>query len=298
MKASTKLVGAFVVAGCAFSAHSRVENDATQSRTSASERVPLVSLVMPALQELGAANKVAEGCFALLSNPTVKLLRHVEVKKDGRTMNLELDSYLSSSAGKLMGCSAAISQRAEAISKELRGKRPTREQAVKIVKATLGKFLVEDYKAFQAANQQAYDAPVMIAKGNNGYSREFVAYNDVVVTVDRHAVDPTSKAPILKTLIDGGENSTIPRAGNIREIITDGVFSFYTNPITVASMCTAPGREPYGCDTTYSVKFDGYAVDIRKNGQRWFDSEVIGGAIYAIELSGEKSTSTTRKVER
>ena len=56
--------------------------------------------------------------------------------------------------------------------------------------------------------------------------------------------------------------------------------------------------EPYPCAEFYTIKFDGTAVDVRKSGQRWFDAEYVGGAVYSIELSGEKSTGTTKKVER
>lgn len=309
MKAAKKLIVMGVMVACGLPAIGAVQNEGAQSRNSASERVPLVTLVMPALQQIADKNRVAAGCFALLSNPTLKLTHEAEVKKDGRMLNRQADQVLSEMAGKIIGCTVAIASHSDELSKALRQSRPTREQALALVRSHFDKRLTPDYEQFQARNQAAYDVPVMVAKDNNGHSKEYVAYNDVEVQIERQSTDvsdgggfmtgsSSGKSLSLKTIIDGGENTVKAKAGIIREIITGGVFSFYSNPTTIDTFCKRPNAAARPCQETYSVKFDGSALDVRKNGVRWLDSEFLGGSAYAIELSGEKTTGTTRKVER
>jgi len=224
-------------------------------------------------------------------------------------MSAELNDVLAENKGKIYGCTAAISAHADELSKTLRQMRPDRITALKIIKEAYSKRIASDYANWQDANQDAFGGPVLIAKDNNGHSKEYMAFNDVNWQKERAKTNVSGgggwgngSSSIddvgIKVNVDAGENSAKEKGGIIREIITDGVYSFFTNSETINSVCVVPGAKSQNCKETYSMKFDGTSIDVRKNGQRWFDSEFIGGAVYAIEMSGEKSTGTTKKMER
>jgi len=292
---------------------SAVVTEGTQIRNNSSGRFPLVSLTMPALQEISNTNTMAKGCFSLLSNPTIGITREVEVMRNGQTVDSNFNSILSERAGKIIGCAVAIAVRTDEISKVLIQSRPNRSQAVKAIEANLKKNLESDYEIFMNSNQEIFNIPVLIAKGNNGYARDYMAFNDVVYKLKSEEKGGVETV----TITDGGENLAKEKASMIREIIFNGVYSFSTNPMKVNSICSrniqpihktkskknkgkvaSSAIENYPCTEYFSMNFDGKTVDIRKSGQRWFDAEFIGGGVYAIELSGEKSTGTTMKVDQ
>lgn len=290
-----------------------VVTEGTQIRNNSSGRVPLVSLTMPALQEISNVNTTAKGCFSLLSNPSIGITREVEVLKNGLTVNASFNSILSERAGKIIGCAVAIAVRAEEISKVLIRIRPNRSQAVKVIESNLRKNIETDYEKFINVNQDIFNIQVFVAKGNNGYAREYMAFNDLV-----YKIKSDEKGGVeAQAITDGGENLAKEKASMIRETIFNGVYSFSTNPLKVNSICSmnieashkskierkkekveGTTIDSYPCTEYFSVNFDGKTVDIRKSGQRWFDGEFIGGGVYAIELSGEKSTGTTMKVDQ
>lgn len=290
-----------------------VVTEGTQIRNNSSGRFPLVSLTMPALQEISNTNTMAKGCFSLLSNPTIGITRDVEVMRNGQTVDSNFNSILSERAGKIIGCAVAIAVRTDEISKVLIQSRPNRSQAVKAIEANLKKNLESDYERFMNSNQEIFNIPVLIAKGNNGYARDYMAFNDVVYKLKSEEKGGVETV----TITDGGENLAKEKASMIREIIFNGVYSFSTNPMKINSICSrniqpihktkskkSKGKvassaiETYPCTEYFSMNFDGKTVDIRKSGQRWFDAEFISGGVYAIELSGEKSTGTTMKVDQ
>jgi hypothetical protein len=292
---------------------SAVVTEGTQIRNNSSGRFPLVSLTMPALQEISNTNTMAKGCFSLLSNPTIGITREVEVMRNGQTVDSNFNSILSERAGKIIGCAVAIAVRTDEISNVLIRSRPNRSQAVKAIEANLKKNLESDYEIFMNSNQEIFNIPVLIAKGNNGYARDYMAFNDVVYKLKSEEKGGVETV----TITDGGENLAKEKASMIRETIFNGVYSFSTNPMKVNSICSrniqpihktkskkvkekiaSSAFETYPCTEYFSVNFDGKTVDIRKSGQRWFDAEFIGGGVYAIELSGEKSTGTTMKVDQ
>jgi hypothetical protein len=292
---------------------SAVVTEGTQIRNNSSGRFPLVSLTMPALQEISNTNTMAKGCFSLLSNPTIGITREVEVMRNGQTVDSNFNSILSERAGKIIGCAVAIAVRTDEISNVLIRSRPNRSQAVKAIEANLKKNLESDYEIFMNSNQEIFNIPVLIAKGNNGYAGDYMAFNDVVYKLKSEEKGGVETV----TITDGGENLAKEKASMIRETIFNGVYSFSTNPMKVNSICSrniqpihktkskkvkekiaSSAFETYPCTEYFSVNFDGKTVDIRKSGQRWFDAEFIGGGVYAIELSGEKSTGTTMKVDQ
>lgn len=293
---------------------SAVVTEGTQTRNNSSGRFPLVSLTMPALQGISNTNTLAKGCFSLLSNPAIEITREVEVMRNGQTVDSNLNSILSERAGKIIGCAVSIAVRTDEISKLLIQSRPNRSQAVKAIQDNLKKNLESDYEIFMDSNQEIFNIPVLIAKGNNGYARDYMAFNDIEI-VYKWASD--GKKIETQTIVDAGENLAKEKASMIREVVFSGVYSFSTNPMKVNSICTRDIQtinktknnkqkikteplaiETYPCIEYFSMNFDGKTVEIRKSGQRWFDAEFFGGGVYAIELSGEKSTGTTIKVDR
>ena len=325
-------------------AHATTGNQNTQTRTSASERVSMMTLLMPALEEVASADSThhtaAYGCFNLLTKPVVSLAREAPVQRNGLLVDAEANAILSERAGKVLGCATGLSYHIEDVFYQMERSRPTREVAIQMLKTHLNKTFEADYSYFRDKNQAVYDIPVFVAAGNNGFSNPYIAYNDRVLQNDRNSGGHDGKGWSVhyKTLIDGGENAAREKASLIREIVYGGIYSWSTNPTQIATLCpdevaveqkpaqvnktpakpakkpakaakaskvvTAPVEVPafvppakHECTETYTAKFDGANLEIRRNGQPWYTSDLIGGATFAIELSGETSTGTSFKVK-
>lgn len=318
MNAKQTLAAVFAIASCipAFSAST---NQTTGNRTGASARVPHMSVIGPALGILGRDSEVARECLHSLTSPVTEFdfsipdlgLMHdapVIVSSVGETASAQLNADMSRQTGEIIVCLEAIALHAEEIQATIRSAKPDRVHAIQIVGAAFAKKLDADYKTFKDASPGAFGVQTLVADGNNGFSQYSLIYKK-----------PGTSPNNFNTVDLKGNVFHAINGHPAREAITKGVFSFYTNPARIQTLCAIPtpptakaakikgvdkapagdGAAPsfYPCAATYVVKFNGTELEVRKDGQRWFDNEYLGGVAYAIEISGEKGSSTNTQVQ-
>lgn len=277
-------------------ASAQVVNRGTSAKTSSTERVPLMTLIIPALEQL-KGNRTAQGCLTLLSNPAVKLRQGVlvQVARNGLAVDGYVNEALTATASRIIACAEVLSWRAPEMAELLRQVKPNRADAVKRVTKILGAQLEDDYEKFRSSSAHLFDVAVRIAPGNSGRARENVIMNDRVLYFEKKSPeDPRT----YRELVPGGDNQIAAKNSPIRELIFEGIYDYKTDPVDVATVCSGPGKSFRPCEATFQMSYDGRAATVTKNGQKWLDDTMIGGAEYTITLEAESTTGTTRKVER
>lgn len=281
------------LAAMSAAAQSGVVNRGTQDRAAASERHNLRFELVDALSR--SSSKAAQVCAEHLASPGISFREGAEVRvlRSGATESAQVNEALSIRAARTILCAAALSELAEPLADSLRRTKPNRVQArtetLKIVDSQFS----EIYRNLAQANRGLERAEFKVSQNNAGATKPFVAANEVHV---RHIprADPKDLTPQFEVVVQGGENQVASRAGPYREIIFRGVMAFETAKPTEINLPCPNGF----CKSFVSLTWDNRELKIFKDGRPWFDSENLGGAVFAVELSGERTTGTMRKVER
>ncbi len=274
--------------------HAQVSNESSGKKKSAGEKVNLSQMLPDSMQSAMSLNnsKIIEGCLNLLSNPISKLTfrkgAKTEVLKSGLPFEPDLQERMSEISGKLIACSFALSESAVIASPKLIAQRPERHKAISIIAEVLSKHMDASYTNFQLQNQHLFSNPTFIAQGNGGFSQEYQEYNDLY---GQGVMNLKGQGNQVQMIQDGGVNDSRKAGGTVREVIFDKVASFYTRPTMTNEPCSK-GL----CKANYSLIFDNGALSIKRNGQRFFDDEYVGGASYSIDISGDRSSGTSFKV--
>lgn len=274
-------------------AQSGVVNRGTQDRAAASERHNLRAELVDALSQ--SSSKSAQVCASHLSSPGIEFRAGVElnVLRSGATASKEINDALSRNGGRAILCAAVLAELAEPLADSLKKMKPTREQArAETLKIVNARFSAE-YKKLAQANPKLGEAEFKVSEKNGGASKPYFAANEIHV---RHfpRPDPMDFTPHFEVLVNGGENQVASKAGPYREVIFRGVMAYETAKPTEINLPCKAGF----CTSFATLTWDNRELKIFKDGRPWYDSENLGGAVFAVELSGERTTGTMRKVER
>ena len=282
-----------VAAAATASAQSGVVNRGTQDRAAASERHNLRAELVDALAQ--SSSKSAQVCASHLSSPGVEFRDGVElnVLRSGATASKEINDALALKGARAIVCAATLAELAEPLADSLKQMKPTREQArAETLKIVNSRFSAE-YKKLAQANPKLAEAEFKVSEKNGGASKPYFAPNEIHVRHFPRASDQ-DLTPQFEVLVNGGENQVASKAGPYREVIFRGVMAFETAKPTEINLPCKTGF----CKSFASLTWDNRELKIFKDGRPWFDSENLGGAVFAVELSGERTTGTMRKVER
>jgi len=274
-------------------AQSGVVNRGTQDRAAASERHNLRAELVEALSK--SSSKSAQVCAAHLATPGIEFRDGVEVNvmRNGMTAAKEVNDALALRGARAMICAAAVSEMAEPLADSLKKMKPTREQArAETLKIVNSRFSAE-YKKLAQANPKLVEAEFKVSEKNGGASKPFFQANEIHV---RHLPRTGAEdwTPQFEVLVNGGENQVASKAGPYREVIFRGVLAYETAKPTEINLPCKSGF----CKSFAALTWDNRELKIFKDGRPWYDSENLGGEVFAIELSGERTTGTMRKVER
>lgn len=291
-------------------------NKTTGTRVSASERVTLNSLIAAAWGKI--EDPRAKDCQRALSNPTIRLTYShpkiwpngdapIIVSMRGETQMPELNAQMREATAMIITCSELIESKAEEISSTLRQRRPGRAKAIEYVAQTIDRALVDSDASeyFYKTNMLAREVGTYVDAGNMGFASQqlFVPGSDPARGCRNGMCGIQSMAGW-----NGNQNSMdliVEMKGNgfhsingipAREVIFKGIFAFRTTPTDVDIECP-DSRAKRSCAGQFLVVYDGTSVTVMKNGQVWFDKSTIGGAEYAIDLSGETGSSSNTQVQ-
>ena len=140
-------------------AHAQSVLKGTQKSQSATTSVPLMSIIIPAMQMASQNSEVTEKCFYYLTNPFLKIDGNEEVlvNYEGRlfenhdlmvsgTKISKYESELLSQAGKTLLCSISVSNLAIDAMREINRQNPKRDRAIKIASEFFEKKLSNEYE--------------------------------------------------------------------------------------------------------------------------------------------------------
>jgi len=297
MKPNKILLASFLVLSATASlAQSGVINRGTQDRAAASERHNLRAELVDAMGR--SSSKSAKVCRQLLSNPGVEFVggATTHVLRTGLTASVEVNQQLGVNGARAMLCAAALAELAEPLADILKRMKPTRDQARAETQKVVDQRFSETFTKIARENRGLEKAIFKVSENNAGASRPYVVANE---TFFRFVPNPGAAqgggdGRNFEVVVDAGENNIASRAGPIREVIFRGVMAFETAAPTEINLPCGTGF----CKHSMSLTWDNRELKIFKDGRPWFDAENLGGAVFAVELTGERTTGTMRKVER
>lgn len=306
-------------------------NKTTGTRVSASERVTLNSLIVAAWEK--SEHPYSKYCLEALSAPSI-LFSYVRpeiwpdgdapivVSMNGETAMPELNSQMSDKTGMILACSEFLAMRADQIGVTLRERRPNRAAAIAIIKTMLESALEMNLAWFKETYLKGRKVGTYVAAGNMGFASNtlFVPGTAGCYRIRRGEAKPGSSGlcSVLTPETAGGLAALATWDGRAsvhdyqedlkksvgfqingvppREVIFKGIFAFSTIPTVIKIDCPASSGKN-DCSGKYLIEYDGSQVTVKKNGVMFFDKSTIGGAEYAIDLSGETGNSTNTQVQ-
>ena len=265
----------------------------TQNSQSTTTSVPLMSIIIPAMQMASQKSEVTEKCFDHFSNQVVKIENNEDILVNYEGKLFENDSLVVTAskfsqyeskllhlAGRTLLCSISVSTIAVDAMREINKQKPTRDRAIKIASEFFEKRLSSEYNNLISVENPNFNITTAVEQGNGGYSKTTIG-------------PPGGYPPGTQFMVV----TNVSKHVQVREVVFNGIYAYSTRPTRVKSTCKNTEGD-FPCTSTYTMRYTNGDLNILKNGQPYFNNEFIDGATYTLELSNESSTSTNKKVAK